>query len=182
MHLITETQKPLPVIWNTRYSRNVWRPSAEPGCTINKQKQYDIIIHLIACQWQAQLCLYNCWVSHYLHVLISHSRIHNHSMTTDRVISKARLLLYPFNSLFLKDTVSYIYFFKRTVVNSFVGLQAIQATAFESTVLCKVLTVVLIWGIKSDLLQFTGVLVRKAQFWVLIQDFHLGCFNRDHLS
>lgn len=90
-----------------RYSKYVWGPSAEAGSIINKQKQYDITIHLIACQWQAQLCLHNCWVSLCLHVLISHSRTHNHSMTTDRVISKAKLLLYHLNPLFLKDTVSY---------------------------------------------------------------------------
>lgn len=50
-------------------------------------------------------------------------------MTVDRVILKTNLLLHNFNSLFLKDTgfYNYIYFLKRTVINSFVGLQAIYA-------------------------------------------------------
>lgn len=59
-----------------------------------------------------------------------------------------------------------MYFLKRTVVNSLAGLQALQGTLLlrELSFANVDCSQVSFSGTESDLLQFTGLLVREAQF------------------
>lgn len=159
-----------------RNSRVVQRLSAAPGSVIHQQKQYDIITHLSACQRWGQLCLYNSWVSYHLRASSDSATLEPiiTSCGRDRIVLKTRLILSNVKFYFLKDTgfYKYIYFLKRTAMNSFAGLQAADAALLSKALSLTGADCWINWPCgeltQGFLLSFIGFW-SENQFWIMFE-------------